>query len=396
MVNSQNAASLDGILEIETIPPYANSNILPRLTISVAQSLAMRAAVAYWTVDQHFVHSSLVSKLGASTGFLCADFHLPTNIAELCALKRAGANVYLHLTRLAPRSGFSQTGMPPSLLHTKLLLFDFVDHVSEIWIGSHNWTARALQGINVEASVILHVDRSSVIYATVADYLDQIKSKLCEPVDPSLEDYYRRLQREVDEIVAAVELEGLSVSGLAGSIVTIFGTDLDELSQVNRVGRPIMVSVTDSSTSEEYVYQGKILHSGLSTASNPSAGGISFSPRRFAFRMGKSFPRLEQIASPPNSTIDAASYFVTLQLQSLVSAELLEPSEQEVWQHSWDSVTIERLDEQTKRQFLRDKPLFQVPSKEERVRPKRLMLEEKRAAEGYPLVKRKILRRLDP
>jgi hypothetical protein len=37
MVNSQNMVSLTGVFEVEIIPPYANSNILPKLSISVAQ-----------------------------------------------------------------------------------------------------------------------------------------------------------------------------------------------------------------------------------------------------------------------------------------------------------------------------------------------------------------------
>ncbi len=41
---------------------------------------------------------------------------------------------------------------PPALLHAKMLLFWMPDGTAELWVGSHDWTKRALLGLNVEAS----------------------------------------------------------------------------------------------------------------------------------------------------------------------------------------------------------------------------------------------------
>lgn len=383
---------LHGIHEVRFIPDLSATNILPMLNSSIDKSESMRAAIGYWTVDSGLLHSSIVNKLKPPKGFLCVDFHLPTNISELCRLKIIGADVYLHLTRLIPHSGVSQVGMPPHLMHTKLIIFDFSDNISEIWVGSHNWTPRALQGINIEASIVLHVETNSNIYQEAENYLNHIKNDLCSPIDPRQEDYYKKLQGEGEDIVASVELEGLNVSSISGSTINIFGTDSSELTQVNRVGRQIIVSVMDSTSSAEYIYYGEILHSGVLAALNPSAGGISFSQRRYAFRRGRSFPRLEPVGVPPDFVINNAAYFITIELKEQVNAQLLDPPEFDLWVDSWQDTMTERLDYKIREKYILNKTLFQVPANWEDVQPKYIMLEQKRETAEYPLVKRKIIK----
>jgi hypothetical protein len=38
-----------------------------------------------------------------------------------------------------------------------MLLFWSKDRTAELWVGSHNWTNRAILGLNVEASLVIRV-----------------------------------------------------------------------------------------------------------------------------------------------------------------------------------------------------------------------------------------------
>src|SRR5690606_10062285 len=116
--------------------------------------------------------------------------------------------------------------------HTKLLLFDNDDGTAEIWVGSHNWTQRALIGPNIEASVVMRVEQGSPIYDRVARMLDFIQSQ-CEPYRPELLEEYKKLQRQQAEGVGRVrtpviDLQGANLLNL-GDAITIFGAVSDDL-----------------------------------------------------------------------------------------------------------------------------------------------------------------------
>lgn len=391
---------LAGITEVKAVPFLGSSSIVPRLKSSIEGSVRVRAAVAYLTISENFISNQLISKLASQYSFLCVDFHLPTNVSALCAMRKSGANVYLHLTRLAPRALPSTIGMPPHLLHTKMLLFDMPDHASELWVGSHNWTPRALEGVNVEYSLIVSVRQDSHIYTEAEQYLENIRRNLCQIVNPALETYYLMLQGQDESPAVTMELEGEGASTLENQRITIFGTDPDELVQVNRVGRALYVVVTDSLTSRQFVYESNILQTGLLTASDAAAGGISFSERRYAFRLGKTYPRIETAGVPPTTTIDAAHYFITLFLYLKASIQLLEPAKKNLWETSSNSSFTERLDERAKLLFGKRQPHFQVPSAG--LRDMELptlsspqLLEEKRLSKQFPLLTKRIARPID-
>jgi len=387
--------SLKGISKVEAVPSLTSSSIIPRLKTSIEGSISIRAAVAYWTVQESLVSDKLVSLLASQSSFLCVDFHLPTNISELCALGKNGANVYLHLAKLPPRVVPSGIGIPQHLLHTKMLLFDKPDNTSELWVGSHNWTPRALEGVNIEYSLVLCIQRHSALYRDAAEYLENIRGRLCRRVNPNWETYYLALQGQDEDTSLTIELEGRNASSLDNDRIIIFGTDPDELIQVNRVGREVYIAVDDSQTSREFVYPGKILQTGLLAASEVAARGISFSPRRWAFRRGKTFPELVMPSVPPPTVIDAAHYFIALSLRPKVPVQLLEPRAKDLWRLSADSPLTGRLDERAKRLFRKTQPCFQVPSTEEHALSTPLMLEEKRLLKEHPLIMKKIVRPLD-
>ena len=125
-----------------------------------------------------------------------------------------------------------------------------------------------------------------------------------------------------------IELEGIGAAMLANMTFALFGTDSGDLDDLGTVGCDVYVSVFESDSGKEYLYPATILHSGLLSASHQSAGGISFSPRRYAFRRGKRFPVLQPEGEVGRDVLASAQYFVTLNLQTLdtfVTAEVVPP-----------------------------------------------------------------------
>lgn len=70
----------------------------------------------------------------------------------------------------------------------------------------------------------------------------------------------------------------------------------------------------------QFVYPATILHSGLLPASAAAAGGISFAPRRLAYRHGQQLPTLHLSGKVDAAVLNAAEYFVTVHLGELLPA----------------------------------------------------------------------------
>jgi len=148
-------------MRVELMPSVPHGEVVTSLRASIGECRSIKAAVAFWCVGAQQVDGNLAKRFGGA-GFLCVDIHLPTDIDCLAGLVRAGANVYLHLKHPMPQPRELKTGVPPYLLHPKLLLFDRQDGFSELWVGSHNWTARSLTGVNIESSLrLLDVPRGT-------------------------------------------------------------------------------------------------------------------------------------------------------------------------------------------------------------------------------------------
>ena len=57
-----------------------------------------------------------------------------------------------------------------------MLLFDNPTGHSDLWVRSHNWTARALTGVNIEASLRVNVTTASSLYIDAVDFLQAIRA----------------------------------------------------------------------------------------------------------------------------------------------------------------------------------------------------------------------------
>ncbi len=301
--------SARGVASIEIVPPFVTPAVVTRLKNVISQARSVRGAIAYWCVEPNKVSADLVSRLSGS-GFLCVDIHLPTQIDILHSMKVSGANVYLHLLDPNPQPGELKMKMPPYLMHSKMLLFDLPEGLAELWVGSHNWTVRALTGLNIEASLRLRVRTDSSVYQSTAAFLEAVQSS-CLPYDLTAKNYYKWLQDLAAdaEVNWVVELTGRDSVSLAGERVTIFEQFEEEYRNLKKVDKAILVSVLDPNTQSESLYRASILDTG-----HLERAGVDFEQRLYVRHTGPARPKIEGPAVPTAAVIGGLRYWATIAL----------------------------------------------------------------------------------
>jgi hypothetical protein len=315
---------MDDILSIKLVPEWDSPSVQARLASSIARADLLQASIAYWTIDPALFGHSLTKKISPPNGFLCVDLHRPTDIGALAALVRDGAHVLIYCEDI-PTYGADGGKEPAFLLHTKMLLFWAKDKSAELWVGSHNWTNRAIFGLNVESSLVVELTDSSRLFCEAAEYLQKIKG-ICEVFDLSRVDFYKELQKNTDErTVPVIEVEAIAASALSGLAISIFGTDDKDLEELRTVGKKVFLSATEPDRNEtKYIYPAKITQVGKLNSGNPSEEEISFPPRRHAFRAGRTFAELLPKGVITPAVLRSAMYFVTLQLSQPDTSVTLE------------------------------------------------------------------------
>jgi len=171
-------------------------DILERLHKSINGCTSLKGAIAFWTINPgKFSH--LADKLKHPESYCCVDIHKPADVDELERFAKKGANIYLFLYRLR-----KETCQP--LLHSKLLVFEYSDEKVEIWIGSQNFTDRAISGLNLEATSIITTRKNTELYKNVISYLNFIRTcceemgkiypKMGAKFNINYTDFYKKLQ----------------------------------------------------------------------------------------------------------------------------------------------------------------------------------------------------------
>ena len=347
----ESAPAMDeGILDVKLVPAWNSPGIRPLLQRSLFESQLLQAGIAYWTVNDGMFGSSLARTLAHESGFLCVDLHQPTDVDALAVLVAKKCHVYLYCEDITTYSDGGQKE-PPYLVHTKMLLFWSVDRTAELWVGSHNWTNRAILGLNVESSLVIKLRDSSSLFCEAVEYLRQIK-QISEEFELSKVDFYKQLQRNISQkTTPVIELEGKNADSLGNVTIGLFGTDAEDLKELGTVRRDVYVSVFDTDSGEEYLYPATIVHSGLLSASHPAGGGISFEPRRHAFRRGHRFPFLMPENEVAGDVMKNAEYFVTLSLERVDSSVVAEhvPARTASWERMDEQLSplLRRLDTST-------------------------------------------------
>lgn len=384
----------DGILDVSLLPTWSPSSVKAALTAALSRSTLLQAGIGYWTIDGALLGPDLVRATQNESGFICVDLHPPTEVDALAALANQGAHVHVYYEDI-PTYTDQGRKEPPCLLHAKMLLFWSKDRTAELWVGSHNWTRRALLGLNVEASLIVRLEDSSRLFAAAAEYLSRMKA-IAEPFDVAKVDFYKQLQRKLSRGLAPVmELEAEDGGSASDTTITVFGTDRSELRRLATVRREVHVALLDPRSDGQFLYPATILHSGLLSASDASAGGISFSPRRSAFRKGRQFALLQPTGPVDQAVLNTAEYFVTVRLGTLNPSLIADypPPRAAMLEEVSDEASplLRRLDAETRTQLFggREIRVKRPTVAADEARPRTVA--ERRSLPEHPLVSMRVL-----
>jgi hypothetical protein len=194
-------------------------------------------------------------------------------------------------------------------MHAKMLLFDMDQKHAMLWIGSHNATQRALFGVNIEASILIKLERTSTLYKDAEQFIESVRER-CTLMDPNLTDYYKWLQSGA-ELERAIELEDELDKSAVNETFTLFGSLEEDYQQLSKVNRQVLVSLTAQTSHRERLYWGRVVQTG-ELAGHPS---LDFSPRRYAYRKDRRLPVLLKPAAIPHEVRKNSYYFVTLKLE---------------------------------------------------------------------------------
>lgn len=182
---------------------------------SLQSACSLDAAIAFVTKGGvKFVLERFLQKASANelqTSRLCVSVHWPTDLDALCRLSpylKDRLRLYL-----GPQTPQETRGHSP-LMHSKVVLSEQSDGRLDIFVGSHNWTGAALDGVNFEASVHLLCDEASPFAASIRKHLDACSNdKDCVAFDPANLAYYKSLQKKlfpkIPESPPGVDVEGV-------------------------------------------------------------------------------------------------------------------------------------------------------------------------------------------
>jgi hypothetical protein len=386
---------MDGILDIKLIPEWDSPSIQGTLKAALSKAHLLQAGVAYWTVNDSMFGACLPKALGHDSGFLCVDLHLPTDIDALASLVKKGAHVYWYCEEIPTSTAYGHKE-PPCLMHTKMLLFSSQGGMAELWVGSHNWTNRAILGLNVEGSVAIRLTDSSSLFLESAAFLAKTRD-ISQEFDLSNVEFYKEIQRIMSRRATPfIDLEGKNAGTLGSQTIGLFGTDSNDLKDLGTIRRDVYVSIFDSDTGLECPYPATILQSGLLSASHPSAGGISFSPRRFAFRWGRKFAFLLPENEVGTDVLRSAEYFVTLALGELDDSVVVDyvPQRTATWNTVSEQLSplLRRMDPVAMQELFGNRgPRLRQPNRNEAPQTEALTLADRRNSAERSLVTRRML-----
>jgi hypothetical protein len=387
----------DGILSVKLTPQWDSPSIRSSLQVSLSKSALLQAAVAFWTVSDKLLGCRISPALRHQSGFLCVDLHLPTDIDALASLAQSGAHISLFCEEIATYTE-NERKEPPCLLHPKMLLFWSTNNTAELWVGSHNWTNRAILGLNIEASVVIKMKDSSPLFCEAAEYLQKIRG-ICEEFDPTRVEYYKELQKSSDErTVPTIEVEASGAHNLGGTQITIFGDDLRDMKELGTFRKEVFLSATENSANEsEYIYPAEITQLGELNSANSAAGEISFSPRRHAVRLGRRLAVLLPYQEVAESSVKSSKYFVTLDLQERDNSISLgyPKARSGVWETSEPEASplIRRLESSDRMELFRDRKLrLKLPTQIESQGTQELTLYERRGLQERNFLTKRVIR----
>lgn len=304
------------------------------------------AAVCYWTMSLSELPLGFVSALQHKDSCLVVDIHSPTSIDSLAEIGSARANVFLYLFQIVGKTEVADSkGIPDHLMHAKVFVFDYGTDTIKIWVGSHNGTRRAMQGINFEFATVITCPRNSALHQSALRYILGIKN-ISHAFKRSEIDLYRAIQGGLQSD-AFIELQEVKATPLLNnSVLSIFGTRESDYAQLKKVNKPIYLSITGATSAGESIYKTSVVQTGYL---DKQSKALKFEPRRYAVKNSDTVPFLEPIKPILPTIYNTCQYFVTLKIDCpILDRDVVEAPDGNLW---LDVPTDRYLNETVKVQF---------------------------------------------
>jgi len=338
-------------MEIQLVPTVESSaSVKKQFEEVLNRCLSVKGAVAFWTIPINYI-SSLSSKLSNEESFFCVDIHLPTDIEVLAEFTRKKSKIFLHDYQLAAKFGIENR--IPSLLHAKIIHFELEDYKTETWIGSHNFTRRALDGINFEATTIIRTEQKTKeeikFVNDVINYLELIKDN-CIEFDLNDIDFYKALQgeNEVENEVDVIEIVGKNIANLPEEkTIQIISKDVSNFDKYKLVNKKVILHCLDIDTQKEHIFKTTILNAGAINALNEKSYEITFSHRRYAIREKDMLPYLQFQNVIDAELLKISQNYINLEIESeLLRYKIYEKpaKKDEIWDYLSNSIHINRME----------------------------------------------------
>lgn len=169
-----------------------HANVRPDLEALIASATrSLRAAVCFFTKAGYVLLSRHARQLNLPGSYFVASVDFPTDLRALQALHRsAPGHVYIHLGGKTPEE--PQVGR--SLMHSKVFLAVDDDQQARLWVGSHNLTAMAVEGGNIEAGITFTGPTVTAAVQDAAEHLEACRT-MAELFDPDDMERYKEIQR---------------------------------------------------------------------------------------------------------------------------------------------------------------------------------------------------------
>ncbi len=303
------------ILEMKLLnSDITTDGIYDELTQIAKDSIRLYASVAFLTTSGPDPEITNVLK----EGYICTDICWPTKLSHLQELHDSGVDVHLHLQKIKG-SKKTQVDGYNHLMHSKLLLFESGKYATII-VGSHNWTNKALGGVNTEDSMLIKVNSGSPLHIKTKERLDWIKST-CLDYDPSDMLQYESIQgRRFDfnnkkKMIFALLHDSVSLS--APMELLMFGEDLSEYTKIPTRKEQCIISIHERSNPKNYqLYDGIIVRETLLPKADSELTPETF-PERFHFirKSGEKKHPLVDIGPIDSSYNNEYRYMVWIRLQ---------------------------------------------------------------------------------
>jgi len=205
-------------MRVRPFPADINESVLASLNEKLIRAKKAYATIAFFTLSESDLSPGAWESL--NMGSLCVDINYPTDLDKIDSLHKK-VNFHLYLFRTSNMAMKKEFKTPPSRfykrprykLHSKFILLDYPDGISEVIVGSHNWTISALRGGNIEQSVSIVSDTDSQIIEEFRTLLKQVELK-CESYDSSKLNDYKNLQLDEDSDDTIDSLEISDVDNL--------------------------------------------------------------------------------------------------------------------------------------------------------------------------------------